>query len=295
MGHLDQTRAWQLFGLAAAERDLLWEEPERALDGLQGAPLVSVDWDRLQPDYRTYDDEARARYRKILGMVADRGFRPQVLLGAGWPWWMGEELWLTPGSPDRFGDHVRRVVEGLGGDCTRYVVHHLSPVDGWLRGAAPPGRWGAVSDAWAVADNVLAAHVLAYEAIHQLVPDASVAVGIRPSTSYQWCRRPLDLLWARRQGIERPHLDDWLMERRRGNDRLEPASSLVEWGVRRTTAVLRVQQPPRAVELLYASPHELVADGVRLDWSVRRRTPTPPDRVRWIDDQRRLTPGVSIE
>ena len=60
---------------------------------------------------------------------------------------------------------------------------------GWIVGTHPPGRRLAVSDAFAVVDNLLVAHVLAYDAIHRAVPGATVTLtpAARRSTSWTAC------------------------------------------------------------------------------------------------------------
>ena len=155
---------------------LLAASPSRPSTGRPGmgcnAFRLSVEWARLEPDEGEFDARALDRYVEILGMCVERGMAPVVTLHHfTHPWWLGEEFWLTPGSPDRFAGPRG---PGGAGAWRRTAAHwvtvnepNIVALMGWIEGACPPGRRGAAADAWAVADNLLTAHVLAYQAIHE--------------------------------------------------------------------------------------------------------------------------------
>ena len=107
-------------------------------------------------------------------MCAARGLEPMVTLHHfTHPWWLGEEFWLRPGSPDVFARHVARVVPALAPHCRRWVTvnePNIVMLMGWIEGAYPPGRRMAVSDAFCVLDNLLTAHVLAADAVAAVQP-----------------------------------------------------------------------------------------------------------------------------
>lgn len=306
---LDQTRTWQLAGrLRPPGADPAWESPERALDVLAlagyGAVAVSVAWARVEPEPGRRDGQALERYAAVLAMAVDRGLTPTLVVGDGWPWWLGEELWLRPGAPDRFAGHVAEVAQALGRLGRRWAVRQPSALPGYVLGAAPPGRRWAVADAWAVADNLLCGHVLAHRAVHEAVAGAEVVLSLPVSRCYEWHRLVVDLAWARRLGVSRDQLDAWLAARRRDHDRAEPARTLAERSVRAVAGALSPYgdgalsrpSPRRAVELLFGGPHEGPAEGVLMEWSPRR-VPwdrTPASLSRWCDDQRRLTPGALL-
>ena len=102
-------------------------------------------------------------------MCAARGLEPVVTLHHfTHPWWLGEEFWLRPGSPDVFARHVARIVPSLAPACRRWVTinePNIVVLMGWFVGAFPPGRRMAVADAYCVLDNLLTGHVLAADAI----------------------------------------------------------------------------------------------------------------------------------
>ena len=202
--------AWEGAGRAARSGLAcdFWRHPEEALDRAASigcnAFRLSVEWARLEPRPGAYDDgRARALRRDPLP-VHGRGLEPIVTLHHfTHPFWLGEEFWLRPGSPDIFARHVARVVPALAPYCRRWVTinePNIVTLMGWIEGACPPGRRMAVSDAFCALDNLLTAHVLAADVVtaraarrrghgeHELVvglrarPDAA-----RPACS---CARP---------------------------------------------------------------------------------------------------------
>ena len=281
-----------------------WRQPEEALD--RAASLgcdafgLSVEWTRLEPEEGEFDDTALDRYAEIMAMATERGLAPVVTLHHfTHPWYLGEEFWLTPGSPDRFAAHVARVVPRLAPHCRRWVTvnePNVVALTGWVNGACPPGRRGAVADAWAVADNLLTAHVLAYDVIHQAQPDAVVTTSTSSSSFYDCDRLLDDLLCARSLGIARDELDEWVDERRALHDVAFPPRHLGELALRRLFAAsspfgvpsggligsrLRSPSPRRVVDAVYASPDQCTLDAVglgwgNLDWGGPVGQPRPP-------------------
>ncbi|HEX3948008.1 MAG TPA: family 1 glycosylhydrolase, partial [Acidimicrobiales bacterium] len=198
---------WERSGLAGptAGRGHFWEAPEELLDRVAAlgcdAVGLSVEWARLEPEEGRPDEAALERYADLLALCRQRGLAPVVTLSyQAHPWWLGEELWLTPGAPDRFAEHVGRVVPRLAGSCDRWVTVHQPnrlALGGWVGGDLPPRRRGAVADGWAAIDNLLTAHVLAYRAIHRVQPEATVTLDTAASALYDYDGLLVDLLCAR--------------------------------------------------------------------------------------------------
>ncbi len=265
-----------------------WARPEDVLD--RAASLgcdafgLSVEWARLEPVEGELDGGALDRYARVLAMCEERGMAPVVTLHHfTHPWWLGEEYWLTPGSPDRFSEHVARIVPHLSPYCSRWVTVQEPgslAVAGWLSGAYPPGRKGAVSDAWAVVDNLLTAHVLAYGVIHDVQPGAEVTIGTRASYLYDFDRILTDLLRARSLGVTRRDLDAWVDERRALHDLARPPRGLGELALRKLVAAaspfgepagrmarkLRRPSPRRVVGAVYDHPSDSILDVNGFDW-----------------------------
>jgi hypothetical protein len=268
---------WERSGRSApAATGDFWARPEPVLD--RAAALgcdafgLSVEWARLEPEEGAPDDAALERYATIVEGCVARGLIPVVTLHhATHPWWLGEEFWLTPGAPDRFAEHVARVVPRLAVSCDRWVtVDHPSTVArrGWLVGTSPPGRRGAVSDAWAVVDNLLTAHVLADAAIRQAQPDAVVVTTTGVASPYEHDRLLVDLVGARAAGIDRDDVDRWVDERRALHDVACPPAGVGDLVLRRTAAAassfgssggplrarLRRPCPRRVLDAVYDGP-----------------------------------------
>lgn len=271
-----------------------WRRPEQALDRAAWLGCdtfrLSVEWARLEPEEGDFDDTALDRYAEILAMCRERGIAPMVTLHHfTHPWWLGEEFWLTPGSPDRFASHVARVVPRLAAHCRHWVTvnePNIVALMGWVAGTTPPGRRGAAADAWAVADNLLTAHVLAYRVIHGLQPDAEVTTNTSTSSLYDYDRLLTDLLCARSLGVDRDDLDEWVDERRALHDAAFPPEGVGELALRSLFAAaspfgsgrrgsrvlglahsrLSRPSPRRVVDAVYDGPEGRPLDAVGLDW-----------------------------
>lgn len=275
---------WERTGLVAPSGDAagFWEDPDRLLD--RAAALgcdafgLSIEWSRVEPEEGRVDGAVLDRYAGILAGCAARGLVPVVTLHHRvHPWWLGEEYWLTPGSPDRFAAHVSRVVDHCGEHCQQWVTLHepnLRAAAGWVAAAEPPARVGALADAWAVVDNLLVAHVLAYEAVHRLQPSAEVTVAPRASSVYEGHQLLVDLLLARHLGVARGDLDRWVTERRAAHDRAVPPAGPTERALRGLAAstapfgrgALRRPSPRRVVEAVYGGQYGRPLDAVAVSW-----------------------------
>jgi beta-glucosidase/6-phospho-beta-glucosidase/beta-galactosidase len=271
-----------------------WARPEEALDRAAdigcNAFRLSVEWARLEPEPDRFDDAALARYVEILGMCAARGLEPMITLHHfTHPWWLGEEFWLRPGSPDRFARHVQRVVPVLAPHCRRWVTvnePNIVMLMGWIEGAHPPGRRLAFADAYCVLDNLLVAHVLAADAISAVQPDAEVTCNTSSSSIYEHDRLVVDLLLLRSAGVPSSDVDRFVDERRALHDAAYPPHHGGEYLLRRFFAALspygtdrsggalwsqmrahaRRPAPRRVVDAVVASPHERPLGAIGFDW-----------------------------
>lgn len=271
-----------------------WAEPEQALD--RAASLgcdtfrLSVEWTRLEPEEGLFDDQALAGYQGILDGCRQRGMEPMVSLHHfTHPSWLGEEFWLDGDAPDRFAAHVSRLVPHLADRCSRWVTinePNIVALMGWVQGVYPPGRQMAVAEAFTALDNLLAAHVLAYRAIHDAQPDAMVTVNTSSSSLYEHDRMLTDLLTARKAGVGRADIDGWIDERRDAHSRLFPPAGPGESLLRRLFAAAspygdparrrsvldglvrsRLRPVPRRVlDVVYGGPHTCPLDASGFDW-----------------------------
>jgi beta-glucosidase/6-phospho-beta-glucosidase/beta-galactosidase len=265
-----------------------WDAPEESLDRAAAlgcnAFRLSVEWARIEPADGQVDTRAIGRYAAILDACAERGLQPVATLHHfTHPWWLGEEFWLMPGSPDRFAQYVDLVLPALAPRCRHWVTvnePNVAAFHGWMSARHPPGRRLAVADAGAVVDNLLTAHVLARARIHRVQPGATVTVNTNASSVYDLDRLLTDLLTARAQGVQREELDRWLDERRAIHDATFPPRTALElatrrlfaacspYGVTGTAARARLRRPcpRRVVDVVYAGPTARPLDVAGFDW-----------------------------
>jgi beta-glucosidase/6-phospho-beta-glucosidase/beta-galactosidase len=273
-----------------------WAHPEEALDRAVAIGCttfrLSVEWARLEPEAGRFDEGALTRYVEILEMCGSRRLEPMITLHHfTHPAWLGEEFWLRPGSPDIFARHVQRVVPALAPHCHRWATvnePNILMLMGWITGGFPPGRRYAIADAFCVLDNLLAAHVLASDAIVAEQPDAQVACNTSSSSLYESDRLVTDLLLLRTAGIPPSDVDRYVDERRALHDAVFTPQHAGEFALRRAYAALspygtnrgagggplwarlrattRRPLPRRVVDVVYASPQERSVGAVGFNW-----------------------------
>jgi beta-glucosidase/6-phospho-beta-glucosidase/beta-galactosidase len=253
-----------------------WGQYEHHLDravaaGCDGYRL-SVEWARCQPAPNETDRAALDAYAAILGACRSRGLQPLVTLHHfTHPHWLGVDFWLGGDAPQRFAAWVGTAVAALAPHCRHWVTINevnVYAMQSYLNGLFPPGRRG---DARAMArcfDHLTAAHVLAYDAIHAVQPDAVVATNNYSFSAYEPDRMLSDVLLARSAGVERVDLRRWLASRKEDFARSQPAHGLGERAVRRLAATLLPVDTalPRTVDAVYASPHERTLDVAQIDF-----------------------------
>jgi hypothetical protein len=273
-----------------------WAHPEEALDraAALGANTfrLSIEWARLEPESGQYDEAALERYIEILELCRARTLEPMITLHHfTHPWWLGEEFWLRPGSPDRFVRHVARVLPALAPYCRRWVTinePNIVMLMGWIEGASPPGRLMAVADAYCVLDNLLTAHVLASDAIVAVQPEAEVTTNTSSSSIYEHDRLLTDLLLLRAAGVDPGDVDRYIDERRALHDAIVPPHHAGELALRRFFAAVspygtdagtlgsrwwptlraraRRPAPRRVVDAVFASTQHCTLGAVGFDW-----------------------------
>ncbi len=330
--------AWEQVGRVTPSGDAVdfWRRPEEALD--RAAALgcdsfrLGVEWARVQPEPGVVDRAAVDRYVAIVEACVDRGMTPLVTLHHfTHPAWLGEDLWLRPDAVTRFGVWADIVVPALAPTVRHWVTLNeinVMALSTYLLGSFPPGRRFAVGDTAVALDNLLAAHVTAYDAIHAARPDAVVTTNNFAMSVYEYDRMLLDVLLSRSLGIARYDLDRWIAERRRGHYGLLPMPGPGESVLRRVGEAVADYGSSgrygatrrRALDAVEASPHERTLDVLGIDYydplasrhfrlpghrtaggrnplPVRELWDDPPDPAgltRWLGVQASLTPGLPL-
>jgi beta-glucosidase len=246
---------------------------------------LSVEWARVEPREGEIDTAALEHYGDILRACRERGLEPLVtLLHFTHPAWLGEEFWTGSEAPERFASFARLVVERLGDACRNWVTlneTNILALMSYLLGAFPPGRRLDFAATRRAADHLLAAHVLAYDALKSVQPDAVVSTNNCAFSVYELDRLGTDLLLARSRGVGRDEVGAHLSERRAvfytspaGLGAPGPAGRstrrhpLLEQALRALAERLVDAEScfPRTLDALYASPHPRPLDVVQLDY-----------------------------
>jgi beta-glucosidase len=190
-----------------------WNNAERDFDIAQELGLkalrLSLEWSRIEPEEGCFDAQALQRYREMLEGLHQRGIEPIVCLHHfTHPRWFEERgAFLQPDAPQMFERFAREVATAVGDLCRFWVTFNEPNVYaacGYVLGEFPPGRRGEIFNALRVNRVQARAHVLAYRAIHEQVPDAKVGwaqhyVVFEPEGGIvdRWIARLLDRLFNR--------------------------------------------------------------------------------------------------
>ncbi len=119
------------------------------------------------------------RYRQMLEGLHQRGIEPIVCLHhfTHPRWFEKRGAFLRPDAPQLFERFAREVARAVGDLCRFWVTFNEPNVYaacGYVLGEFPPGRKGELFNALRVNSMQAQAHVLAYRAIHELIPEAQV-------------------------------------------------------------------------------------------------------------------------
>lgn len=254
-----------------------WNRYEEHLDRVAAlgcdAFRLGVEWARVEPSPGQVDDSALDRYAAVLDACHERGLEPLVTLHHfTHPSWLGEDFWLSGDAPARFAAWVELVAPALVSRCRKWVTLNEINVVGmgsYLLGMFPPGRSLAVPDMTRAFDNLLAAHVRAYDILHRLQPDATVTTNNTSASVYEVDRLLIDLLLIRRSGVGTNGVDGYIEQRRAAWYSALPAPDPVEQMLRRIGR--RVTARPvddfgNTLDAIRASPHECTLDVVGIDY-----------------------------
>ena len=260
---------------------------------------LSVEWARVRPGPDALDRAAVDRYADMLAAARARGIEPWVCLHHfTHPRWLGLDFWLRPDSPRVFADHVRELVPLLNQGL---VARGEAPVRIWITSTeinvlalqtymagyfpgAPRPLHVRFRSAARSLDHLLAAHILAYDAIHDAheeagLPAPRVAENSFLFAIYELDRGLTDLLLARERGIARADIAAYVHDRKAYwvgalNASFGPERDPLE---RLMGEIAKLVAPHRltvALDALYASPRPRKLDALATDiyhvWLKRR-------------------------
>jgi beta-glucosidase/6-phospho-beta-glucosidase/beta-galactosidase len=274
-----------------------WRRSEEDLElagslGIDGYRM-GIEWARVQPSTSTdeheppFDQTAVDQYASIITSARSRGMEPLATLHHfTHPRWLGLDFWQRADSPRVFAGYVRETVMRLGDaltrlqqpPLTRYVTLNelnVFPLITWTLGLFPPGETMKLGKASRASDHLLGAHVLAYDAIHDVYeqrrwPTPTVTTNNYSMSAYEMDRLFVDVLLARSRGVARADLAGDLKERRRRwHETLRripgPSSAAAERVQRTLVRATAATAFPVATAAVYASPRERTLDAIAVD------------------------------
>lgn len=136
--------------------------------------VVRCDWASFEPARGAFDETAFDAMARVIAALAAEDLSVRLILTGGeTPAWAGPEAWLFPATPQYFarfaGEIASRFGEHLVGIVTLEAPAEWA-MAGWVGAQAPPLRTGAVLDALAALDGLLAGHLLATDTIAEHAP-----------------------------------------------------------------------------------------------------------------------------
>jgi Glycosyl hydrolase family 1 len=126
--------------------------------------FLRIQWARIAPRPGEVDEDALDRYTEIVRHLRAVGVVANLSLCEGpAPAWLGTEAWLRPGTPQHFASYADAVLRAMGHDVDAVITFEEPStwaLYAWVLGVAPPFRRGALADAVAATDAMVAAHAL---------------------------------------------------------------------------------------------------------------------------------------
>ncbi|MFN3478908.1 MAG: glycoside hydrolase family 1 protein [Thermodesulfovibrionales bacterium] len=158
----------------------------------------SLEWSRIQPKEKVWDDEAIGHYQEIIDILLENNIEPMVTIHHFTHplWFIKRYPWHEDASMEKFLNYVDKITSVIKG--VKYWITFNEPyvllLGGYLEGCMPPGIKDA-SLALRALKNILTCHGSAYEIIHSKIPEAMVSVAHNMAAFAPWKRwNPLDRL-----------------------------------------------------------------------------------------------------
>lgn len=198
---------------------------------------LSVEWSRVQPSFvhrpgtpPGFDAEALDHYARIIGHCMAQGLEPIVTLHHFvHPAWLGQDPWLTPSAVEHFEVYVRAAVLHInrslvarGQSPVRYYITINEPnmlvLNTYLGSQFPTGAERGLKSAALACNQLLRAHVLAYNCIHDLYAAEGwgrpmVTLNNFTSDVYWWDKLLFDLLAMRERRVSPARVMEYIREK----------------------------------------------------------------------------------
>jgi beta-glucosidase len=297
---------WEIAGRAepSGKAVMFWQQPERHIEAAASMGLnafrMSIEWARVFPTERMAiggppepDIEAVKRYARIVSDLRKAGMEPLITLHHfTHPRWLGMDAWSRDSTIERFLEYVSYTLDTLNSNLVanseaplRHIVtfnepNALAPAS-YLIGMFPPGRRGHLRETVGALDRLLAAHIKAYNVIHDLYEvkgwdPPSVSTNIFFCWTWPLGQVVVDLLLAREAGVP-PNDSDllayvrdsvWRFSFAASQDPMYPKGigSLVERLLQRCWPLVAPSRLPLWMESLYGARRESCLDYISIDY-----------------------------
>ncbi len=213
--------------------------------GLNGFRL-GIEWSRVQPAHEDapgapppFDLAALDRYAAMIGSCQEHGLEPVVTLHHFvHPAWLGSDPWLEAGTPALFTEYVRTAVTHVNERLARPIRWFITinepnmlVLNSYLGRQFPARARSGFRTMIAAYNQLLRAHVLAYNALHDLYaargwPTPLVSFNNYCSDLYWSDKLLLDLVCARERGVALEDVSAHIRERARAFDAAFSAARL---------------------------------------------------------------------
>ena len=186
---------------------------------------LGIEWSRVQPSAEAFDHAALDHYLKIIASCQAHELEPVVTLHHFvHPVWLGTDPWLDARTPALFAAYVR---EAVGYVCARLArpvrwfitinEPNMLVLNSYFGHQFPAKAKGGFATMTAAYNQLLRAHILAYNALHDLYesnawPAPRLSLNNYCSDVYWSDKLLLDLLCARERGIARHKIADYIID-----------------------------------------------------------------------------------
>ncbi len=192
---------------------------------------LGIEWSRVEPRDGEIDSAALDHYAAMLASCLEHGLEPVVTLHHFvHPAWLGSDPWLARGTAERFLRFVRTAIAHVNERLPRpirWIITINEPnmlvLNTYFGRQFPAQGRSGFQNMVAAYNELLRAHVLAYNALHDLYaergwPEPRISFNNYCSDVYWSDQLLLDLVTARERGVAREELAAHVVDRARAFD-----------------------------------------------------------------------------
>ncbi len=212
---------WSAFksaGAACEHYHRFREDFDLAADELcQNAHRLSIEWSRIEPEEGVFDEEEIEHYREVLAYLKEKGMTTMVTLHHFTsPQWLADKgTWEHKAVPKCFARFVRKVAEELYSLVDLWTTINEPLIYTYLSYGA--GTWSPQKRSYRavfrVIRNQILAHKKAYQALHEVDPEARVGLVKNNQYFEAYSSAPWDRLSA---AVHSWFINRWFLNRVKG-------------------------------------------------------------------------------